>query len=257
MLTSNDEILINNITKFASSKKGLIAFLNNMEKNTIYEINESIDDLTSMSKNYYVKKYQSDKYVYVFKYSLLYDILLMTNDMVFDINNFKNKVSNIFNFIRTENNNYSFYPKIIKETDNFWIFEKIEASNICPKIEDLNIIVSEFRLKNPFTKQNVISPFYHIFNADDYIYDKNMNLKFINITKLEEHENLGFMMYNHLSNEIYIYDLNPQSKIEEYYKYGCYDIESYKHSTSNIKFVDLSSNFKRFFTKYKMKEECL
>lgn len=254
MLTSNDEVLINNIAKFASSKKGLSAFLNTMEKNTIHEINESIDTLTSISKNYYIKKYQSDKYVYLFKYSLLYDIILMTNDMIFNIDNFKNKIDKIFNFFRNENNLYSFYPKIIKETDNFLVFEKIESSNVSPKIEDLNIIASEFRLKNSFTKQNVISPFYHIFEADDYIYDKNMNLKFINTTKLEEHENIGFILYDHLSNEIYIYDLNPQSKIEDYYKYGCCDIDSYNHSIKDIKYVDLTLNFKRFFTKYKMKE---
>lgn len=66
------------------------------------------------------------------------------------------------------------------------------------KIEDLNII-NEFRSKKFYVNVNVISPFYHIFNADDYIYDKNMNLKFINQwTKLEERGNIGFILYDHL-----------------------------------------------------------
>ena len=253
MLTQNDELLINNIIQFRLSKKGLNDFLNKHLKNSLHEINEDVDKLIKISKNYYIKKYQSYNYVYLFKYSLLYEIIL-NFDGIFDINIFKNKVSNIFNFIRTENNNYSFYPKIIKETDNFLVFEKIELSDTFPKITDLNLLVAEFRLKNPFTKKQVISPFYHTCNIDDYVYDKNMNLKFVDIKKLEEHENLGFILYNQLSNEIYIYDLNPQSKIEEYYKYGCYDIESYNHSISNIKIVNFNTDFKRFFIEYKMKK---
>ena len=256
MLTQNDELLINNIIPFRLSKKGLNAFLNKHLKNSLHEINEKMENLINISKEYYIKQYQNDKYTYLLKYSLLYDMILNGDDN-FEESNFKNKIDERFNFIRMENNNYSFYPKFIKETDNFLVFEKIELSDTVPKITDLNLIVAEFRLKNPFTKKQVISPFYHACNIDDYVYDKNMNLKFLDIKKLETHENLGFILYDHYENIIYIYDLNPQSKIEEYYKYGCYDIELYKHSLKDIKYINLNTNFKKFFFKYKMQQGIL
>lgn len=252
MLTENENNIINDITYlFRQNTKGLIKYIDNVAKNTKDEIDDEYDMLKSLSVNKYFIKYSTNNYVYILKHSIIYEFLYNYSDE-WNILNFKESVKKYFDFILYSNNNYSFFPKFIKSTENYLVFEKIKVdNNIEPNIDDLFSIALEFRKNNPFSQKKCISPFYHHVNFKDYVFDINKNVNFVDIKKIEEHDNLGFMLYDRILNTLYIYDKADDFDISNFYKYGCYD--SNESTIKNINVVDLTEKFRLQYFEYKLR----
>lgn len=121
----------------------------------------------------------------------------------------KENVEKMFYFFRHEINSYEIYPKLLEESESFFVFEYFDSEEF-EEIEKLNLkdakfIYSHYK-KATNGKKEVVTPFYNQMYRKILRNKLTNEIKVRDIKGLEFHSNdpLGILFYNDAVNVYYL-----------------------------------------------------
>lgn len=114
------------------------------------------------------------------------------------IDDYNKKIETIFDFIRSDFSKCEFFPRLLDESPNFFVFECLDEDDWEPvyrlRVDDRKDLVQKFNLAYG-GKKNIVSPFKSELSGEIYRNKNSGNLRIFDMAKLKSHVNDFFVIY--------------------------------------------------------------